>query len=43
MWLEYGQSTYPYDENFMAVSKFVTNNNIGQTFTKVLKNKCKED
>ena len=28
MWLKYGQSTYPYDENFMLVSNYSINNKI---------------
>ena len=37
MWLEFGQKRYPYDQNFMAVSNFVKNNEIDETFTKQLK------
>lgn len=28
MWLKFGQSAYPYDENFMAVSNYALNNEI---------------
>lgn len=28
MWLEFGQQTYPYDENFKAVSTYAINNDI---------------
>ena len=28
MWLKFGQSIYPYDDNFIAVSKYALNNNI---------------
>ena len=28
MWLEFGQSKYPYDKNFLAVSNYVKDNNI---------------
>lgn len=37
MWLEFGQKRYPYDQNFMAVSNYVKNNEIDETFTKQLK------
>ena len=37
MWLEFGQRRYPYDQNFMAVSNYVKNNEIDETFTKQLK------
>ncbi|MBR2784368.1 MAG: HD domain-containing protein [Clostridia bacterium] len=30
MWLEFGQSRYPYDENFLAVSNYVKDNNISE-------------
>ena len=30
MWLEFGQSRYPYDNNFLAVSNFVKDNNISE-------------
>lgn len=36
MWLEFGQSRYPYDKNFMSVSNYVKDNTIGETFTKKL-------
>ena len=29
MWLKFGQSIYPYDKNFMAVSEYATYNSIG--------------
>ena len=29
MWLKFGQSTYPYDENFIAVSNYALYNKIG--------------
>ena len=28
MWLKFGQSIYPYDDNFIAVSNYALNNNI---------------
>jgi len=28
MWLKFGQETYPYDKNFMAVSEYAVNNKI---------------
>ncbi len=34
MWLEFGQRKYPYDQNFMSVSAYVKNNEIGQSYTK---------
>ncbi len=37
MWLEFGQKRYPYDENFMSVSRYVKDNAIGEPFTKRLK------
>ena len=37
MWLEFGQKRYPYDQNFMAVSNYVKNNEIDERFTKQLK------
>lgn len=37
MWLEFGQKRYHYDENFMAVSNYVKNNEIDETFIKQLK------
>lgn len=30
MWLEFGQSRYPYDNNFLAVSNYVKDNNISE-------------
>ncbi len=30
MWLKFGQQTYPYDENFMAVSNYAINNEISK-------------
>lgn len=37
MWLEFGQRKYPYDPNFMAVSNYVKENTISESFTKKLK------
>ena len=37
MWIKFGQSKYPYDENFMAVSKYALNNYLDESFTKKLK------
>ena len=37
MWIEYGQIKYPYDENFMRVSKYVNDNTISEPFTRMLK------
>lgn len=34
MWIEFGQRQYSYDENFMAVSNYAKNNQIGESFTK---------
>ncbi len=34
MWLEFGQRRYPYDENFMMVSKYVRKNKIDESFSK---------
>ena len=31
MWLLFGQRKYPYDENFLKVSKYVMNNTIGKS------------
>lgn len=31
MWLKFGQSKYPYDDNFRAVSDYAINNNIKKT------------
>lgn len=28
MWIKFGQKTYPYDDNFMAVSKYALNNTL---------------
>ena len=39
MWLSFGQSKYPYDDNFMSVSNYVMNNEIGESFTKKVKKK----
>lgn len=39
MWLLFGQSKYPYDDNFMAVSNYVMNNKIGESVTKKIKKK----
>ena len=30
MWLEFGQSRYPYDNNFLSVSNFLKDNNISE-------------
>ena len=30
MWLKFGQKTYPYDDNFRAVSNYALNNKIGK-------------
>ena len=30
MWLKFGQQVQPYDENFMAVSNYAINNEIGK-------------
>ena len=35
MWIEYGQNKYPYDENFMAVSKYTQSNIIGKDVKEV--------
>ena len=37
MWIKFGQSKYPYDENFLAVSNYILNNKIEENFTKKLK------
>ena len=37
MWIEFGQKTYPYDNNFMAVSQYIKENKIEEPFTKKLK------
>ena len=34
MWIEFCQKKYQYDQNFMAVSDYVKNNMISQTYTK---------
>ena len=31
MWMKFGQQVYPYDENFMAVSNYAINNEIGES------------
>lgn len=31
MWLRFGQQVYPYDDNFMAVSNYAINNEIGES------------
>ena len=36
MWLEFGQKKYPYDKNFMSVSHYVKDNNIGETISRGL-------
>ena len=39
MWLKFGQQTYPYDENFRAVSNYAINNQIeSQTLKLIQKN-----
>lgn len=38
MWIEFGQKRYPYDENFMAVSRYAKANTLDEPFTKKLKN-----
>ena len=30
MWLKFGQSSYPYDDNFKAISNYAMNNNISK-------------
>lgn len=30
MWLKFSQQVYPYDKNFMAVSNYAINNDLGQ-------------
>ena len=30
MWLKFGQSSYPYDKNFMSISNYALNNNISK-------------
>ncbi len=39
MWLLFGQSKYPYDDNFLSVSNYVMNNRIGESVTKKIKKK----
>ena len=34
MWIKFGQKVYPYDENFMAVSNYVLNNALEESFAK---------
>ena len=34
MWISFGQQRYPYDENFLAVSNYVKNNDIKSPYTK---------
>lgn len=36
MWLKFGQRTYPYDDNFRAVSNYAINNKIGRSKIKQL-------
>lgn len=36
MWLKFGQRTYPYDDNFRAVSNYAINNKIGRSKIKHL-------
>lgn len=37
MWLKFGQQTYPYDDNFRAVSAYALNNNIESQMLKLSK------
>lgn len=37
MWIEFGQIKYPYDQNFMSVSRYVKENTIDEPFTKKLR------
>ncbi len=37
MWLKFGQQTYPYDDNFKAVSTYALNNNIESQMLKLSK------
>ncbi len=37
MWLKFGQQTYPYDDNFKAVSAYALNNNIESQMLKLSK------
>ena len=39
MWLEFGQRKYPYDQNFMSVSRYVKDNTITEPFIKNLTKK----
>lgn len=39
MWLSFGQSKYPYDDNFLSVSNYVMNNRIGEYTIKKIKKK----
>lgn len=34
MWLKFGQSSYPYDDNFKAISNYAMNNNISKGVNK---------
>lgn len=43
MWLEFGQRKYPYDENFMAVSHYVKDNNIGNPSNKKILTMTKQE
>ena len=43
MWLEFGQKKYPYDNNFMSVSKYVKENEIGKPVNKKTLKFIKED
>ena len=37
MWLTFGEAKYPYDENFMAVSKYAKDNDLSESFTRINK------
>ena len=37
MWLNFGQQTYPYDDNFKAISNYAKNNDISDNKVKKLK------
>jgi putative hydrolase of HD superfamily len=39
MWLKFGQQTYPYDDNFRAVSEYAVNNDLTNIQQKKLTNK----
>ena len=39
MWIKFGQKSYPYDNNFMAVSNYALNNKLDESFTKKYKKK----